>query len=336
MRALASAGVITVASAVTVALFTFRIALATRGRRLFAASTAGVEAILFGLILTGLVANLGDPLRLGAYAVGVAAGTLLGLAADERLSSGQSEVRLVVPGDGLAIVGQLHAAGWPATATPALGPSGRTTSVFVAVDDRRVDDLLRLVERLEPAPFVAVGQLRRTRPVPVPAGFAQVGDRGRYRAAAHGVTSDHPAGGHPAQRPASAVAAEGTPAQPTIRAADALRGRPAVSEPAEPDREVAIRDLRLASLELGEALAASEDPHPAVASAIAAWLTAVAARSGHDLRGLSTNPVVLARAHAAVSGMLRTVPDLPDTPALAARARGLADVLHRGLPGGAS
>jgi uncharacterized protein YebE (UPF0316 family) len=176
---LLSAVTITLTAAVTVALWTFRVALAARGRRLLSAAIAGVEAILFVLIFTGLVGNLGDPVRLGAYAVGVAGGTMLGLLADERLSSGQSEIRLVVAGDGHEVMQRLHAAGWPATVTSALGPAGPATSLFVAVDDRRVAQVLAVVDGLEPAPFVSVGRLRQTRPVRLPSGCVQGGDRGR-------------------------------------------------------------------------------------------------------------------------------------------------------------
>jgi uncharacterized protein YebE (UPF0316 family) len=164
-------------AALTVGLWTFRVALAGRGRRLLSALVAGVEALLFVLVFTGLVANLGDPLKLAAYAVGVACGTLLGIVADERLTAGNSEVRMVVPGDGTAVVERLHRAGWPATWMAGMGPEGPATSAFVVVEDRRVPDLLTLLNELDLRPFVTVERLRQTRPVPLPAGFVQVGDR---------------------------------------------------------------------------------------------------------------------------------------------------------------
>ncbi len=167
------------AAALTIGLWTFRVALAGRGRKLLSAAIAGIEAVLFVVVFTGLVANLGEPVRLTGYALGVAAGTLLGLFADERVSHGHSEVRLIVPGDGAEAVEVLHRAGWPATWTPGVGPSGPVTSVFVAVDDRRCEELLRLVADLDPATFVTVERLRHARPVRLPAGFSQIGDRRR-------------------------------------------------------------------------------------------------------------------------------------------------------------
>lgn len=169
------------AAALTISLWTFRVALAGRGRRLLSAAIAGIEAMLFVLVFTGLVTHLGDPIRLTAYALGVSVGTLLGLLADERFSAGNSEVRMVVPGDGAPLVDRLHQAGWPATWSHGMGPEGPATSAFVVVDDRRVDELLTTLDGLPIPPFVTVERLRRTYPVSLPAPFVQVGDRRNRR-----------------------------------------------------------------------------------------------------------------------------------------------------------
>lgn len=179
------------AAACTISLWTFRVALANRGRRGLSSAIAGIEAVLFVLIFTGLVANLGDPVRILGYAIGVAGGTFLGLFADERLSSGQSEVRLIFPGDGGGPIDRLLRAGWPATWTAGAGPAGSTTTAMIVVDDRDAARLLALVDTLRPVPFVTVERLRTTRPVPLPGGFTQVAGsrrggrrRGRARAGA--------------------------------------------------------------------------------------------------------------------------------------------------------
>jgi uncharacterized protein YebE (UPF0316 family) len=199
LRTLLDAAVIAGAAGLSISLWTLRVALAGRGRRSLASLIAGGEALLFVLIFTGLIANLGEPSRLIAYAVGVGGGTFVGLLTDEKLSRGQSEVRLIAPGDATAIVATLHGAGWPATGTLGVGPQGPATSVIVAVDDRRVDELLALVDTFEPAPFVTVERLRSVRPTVLPEGFAQVGDRRPARRldrrawGAHHVTGRAPA-----------------------------------------------------------------------------------------------------------------------------------------------
>jgi uncharacterized protein YebE (UPF0316 family) len=169
------------AAAISISLWTFRVALAARGRKALSATIAGIEAVLFVVIFTGLVANLGDPVRIFGYALGVAGGTLLGLAADERLSPGQSEVRLILPGDGSGAIERLLQAGWPATWSSGVGPNGPTTTVFLVIDDRRRDELFALIDRFDPSTFVTVERLRHVRPVSLPAGFVQVGAGRRAR-----------------------------------------------------------------------------------------------------------------------------------------------------------
>ncbi|WP_052666867.1 DUF5698 domain-containing protein [Nitriliruptor alkaliphilus] len=175
MDTISSAALIACAAALTVSLWTLRVALAARGRRVASAIVAGGEAVLFVVVFSRLLDSLGDPVRLAGYAVGVGLGTLVGLTADERLSGGQSEIRLVVSGPGTPLVDALHAAGWPVTATVGCGPSGAITSLSVVVDDRRSREVTALVDALAPGAFLTVERLRRARPVPLPAGLVQVG-----------------------------------------------------------------------------------------------------------------------------------------------------------------
>lgn len=79
----AAAGLAGVAT-VSVGLWTLRVALAARGRRLAASGTASVEAVLFVLAFGRVLEALDDPVRLVGYALGVAAGTFAGLTLEAR------------------------------------------------------------------------------------------------------------------------------------------------------------------------------------------------------------------------------------------------------------
>lgn len=74
-----------VLTTLNVGLWTLRVTLAATGRRLLAAAVASAEAVLFTLAFGTVVSSFDDPARIGAYAVGVGAGTLAGLAAEQRL-----------------------------------------------------------------------------------------------------------------------------------------------------------------------------------------------------------------------------------------------------------
>jgi uncharacterized protein YebE (UPF0316 family) len=146
----------------SVGLWTLRVALAARGRKVAGAAVAAVEALVFAVAFTRL--DLAAPERVGGYALGVAFGTLLGLVLDERLSGGQSELRVVVPGVQPCLVRTLRSGGWPATSLTGEGADGPVTLLFVAADDSRLPALLEDVRQAFPAASWTVHRQVRERP----------------------------------------------------------------------------------------------------------------------------------------------------------------------------
>ena len=84
----------------SVGAWTLRVSVAAAGRRVAAAGIAAAEGVLFVVVFGTVVSSLDDPVRVGGYAAGVAGGTWLGILVEERFSTGQSMVRLVVDGSG--------------------------------------------------------------------------------------------------------------------------------------------------------------------------------------------------------------------------------------------
>ena len=154
-----------------VGLWTLRVALTARGRKLVGAGVAAIEAVVFALAFTSVASNLGSPVRLTGYAVGVALGTLLGLAVNERLPAGASEVDIVVEGHDPPLTQRLRLLGWPVTTFPGDGPSGPVTIICVAVDQSRVRELTATLLRLAPEAFWTVQDLGPVHLSALPAGL---------------------------------------------------------------------------------------------------------------------------------------------------------------------
>ena len=161
---LASGAVMAVMALTSVGLWTLRVACAARGRKLVGAGVAAVEAVVFAVAFSNLASNLDAPVPVAGYAVGVAAGTLLGLFIDERGSHGKSEIQVVVPGDDPRLAETLVSLGLPATSFAAQGPRGPVTVAFVAVDDGQVPHVLTALQRTFADVFWAIQQLRRMHP----------------------------------------------------------------------------------------------------------------------------------------------------------------------------
>jgi uncharacterized protein YebE (UPF0316 family) len=180
MRPLLEAAQMAGLAFVSVSLWTLRVALTARGRKLAGAITSGIEAVVFVLAFSQAAADLAAIERLAGYAVGVALGSLTGVFLDERMSSGQSEVRVVTEGDDLSHVQALHAAGWPVTWLPGSGPDGDVTVAFVAADDKRLPTLVKALKEYAPNSFWTIERLRSARAGRVHPGWLQVGQ-------AHGI-----------------------------------------------------------------------------------------------------------------------------------------------------
>jgi uncharacterized protein YebE (UPF0316 family) len=147
----------------SVGLWTLRVALTARGRRVAGSLTAALEAVVFLVAFSRVMSDMEAIERVVGYASGVAVGTLLGVMIDERLSAGQSEVRIVTEGSDHSLATRLHSLGWPVTLTGGMGPLGETTIAFVAVDDTRVQRLVEELERSAPEAFWTVERLKSAR-----------------------------------------------------------------------------------------------------------------------------------------------------------------------------
>jgi hypothetical protein len=82
MGAIIELGGISVLAMLSVSLWTVRVALTARGSKWIGATVAAVEAVVFATAFSRLVTDLGSPLKIGAYGVGVAAGTIVGIRLD--------------------------------------------------------------------------------------------------------------------------------------------------------------------------------------------------------------------------------------------------------------
>ena len=151
---------------VSVGLWTLRVALAASGRRLAAATVAALEAVVFALAFSNLVGHLGAWQRIAGYAIGVAIGTVGGLAINDRLDRGAAVVEVVVPGHGERLRDTLHARGWPATTMPARGVSGQATVVFLVVRANRTREVLQVVRTTAPGALWMVRRATTARGAP--------------------------------------------------------------------------------------------------------------------------------------------------------------------------
>lgn len=147
VRALVIAGLVVT----EVGLWQWRMIIAARGNRPGAMLLGTLGATLQITAITQVVTNVDDPLSVGAYAVGVGIGVLLGLIAGDRLTPGTVGVTIITSASGVAA--GLWARGWAATAHTGHAEDGPVTVLFLAINRKHEERLHRDVAHLAPQAF---------------------------------------------------------------------------------------------------------------------------------------------------------------------------------------
>ncbi|MCJ7513150.1 MAG: DUF5698 domain-containing protein [Anaerolineales bacterium] len=144
-------------------LDTLRVTGVARGRRRLVWLVGFVESGIFVIVVSGVLATLGKPQNVAAYAAGFATGTLLGIVLEERLAPGHSLIRIVSPTLGLAIQSRLHAQGYGATYIPGQGQQGAIGLILAYVPRRQVEPVKDLVLGEDASAFMTVEHVRQLR-----------------------------------------------------------------------------------------------------------------------------------------------------------------------------
>jgi uncharacterized protein YebE (UPF0316 family) len=130
-------------------LVVFRTTFVVTGRRVAASVTAAAEGTVW-LTAAGIVLADLSPVRLAAYAVGVATGTLVGMSIVRALRLGMVTLRLFAPpGTGELAAGILRAQGHGATVFAGTGANGPVEMVLSVLRRREARIALESVRHLD-------------------------------------------------------------------------------------------------------------------------------------------------------------------------------------------
>jgi uncharacterized protein YebE (UPF0316 family) len=144
----------------SMAVSTVRLLVMGRVNTFLLMTLAGIEALTFALSLGLVASNLGDLLNLGAYCVGFAVGTVVGMWIEERLAAGFSTINIVSMGKSLPIANAIRAAGFGATRSSGEGGTGTVGLVRVVTRRRNSSEIFKLVMKVDSAAFVTVEETR--------------------------------------------------------------------------------------------------------------------------------------------------------------------------------
>ena len=148
---------------IDVSLGTVRMIVAVRGQRRIAALVGFVEVLIWVVAVGSTLQHLGSPYHVLGYAAGFAAGTYVGILAENGLALGTVVVRAIVPDDANGATAQaLRAEGYAVTEVDGRGQDGPVDILNTVVERKEAPHVIDLIEARAPRSFVTVEELRTT------------------------------------------------------------------------------------------------------------------------------------------------------------------------------
>ncbi len=156
---------------VEVALWQWRVAVTGRGQYLRGAVLGGVGAVIQITVVLRLVGDVGGAASIVGYAAGVALGVAAGGVLDRRATPQLLKVQVIAPSRH-RLPREVRAHGWPVTQFTARGDDEELDVINIAVADRHLPELERIVDGVSPEAVWIVERVVRGRGLasPTPGG----------------------------------------------------------------------------------------------------------------------------------------------------------------------
>jgi uncharacterized protein YebE (UPF0316 family) len=134
-----------------------------RGKKGLAWILGFFQSLLFVIAITSVLANLDNFLNVIAYAAGFATGNVVGMIIENRLAVGHINMTIFSPMAGPRIADALRNSGFAATEVSGRGRNGMVSVLHVAVLRKRVDEVEKIVLKMDNDAFVTAQDVRPIR-----------------------------------------------------------------------------------------------------------------------------------------------------------------------------
>lgn len=139
---------------VYVSLFTIRIILVMKARRMLATLISMAEVFIYLMALNIVLKNIDEPINLAAYCIGWGAGVWLGIKIEEWLALGYTTLQIVVDHDANTLPITLRENGYGVTSWLAEGRDGPRLVMQVLAKRNQEKNLMKLIQEIAPKAFV--------------------------------------------------------------------------------------------------------------------------------------------------------------------------------------
>ncbi|MBT3570908.1 MAG: DUF2179 domain-containing protein [Flavobacteriales bacterium] len=143
-------------------LGTMRTLLVSKNKPIYAALIGLVESAIWIVAISQVIKDIDDPVLIGAYAAGFAAGTILGTYIERIVGVGNIVVRVFTPSNSPSVAETLRDNGHGVTVIDGEGKEGPVKIYLCVIPRRKLKSVLGMIEEINPNAYITTDMANPT------------------------------------------------------------------------------------------------------------------------------------------------------------------------------
>jgi len=143
-------------------LGTMRTLLVSKNKPIYAALIGLVESAIWIVAISQVIKDIDDPVLIGAYAAGFAAGTILGTYIERIVGVGNIVVRVFTPSNSPSVAETLRDNGHGVTVIDGEGKEGPVKIYLCVIPRRKLKSVLNMIEEINPNAYITTDMANPT------------------------------------------------------------------------------------------------------------------------------------------------------------------------------
>ncbi len=143
-------------------LGTMRALLVAKNKPIYAALIGLVESAIWIVAISQVIKDIDDPLLIGAYAAGFAAGTILGSYIERIVGLGNVVVRVFSSAKSPSVAENLREEGYGVTIIDGKGKDGPVKIYLCIIPRRKLKSVLNMIEKINPNAYITTDMANPT------------------------------------------------------------------------------------------------------------------------------------------------------------------------------
>ena len=143
-------------------LGTMRARLVSRKKPIYGALIGLIESIIWIIAVAKVINDINEPILIAGYAIGFAAGTILGYYAERILGLGDVEIRVFASTKSPSVAEALREKGFGVTIINGEGKDGNVKIYWCIIPRRKLKSALKIIKKVNPDAYITTDSANPT------------------------------------------------------------------------------------------------------------------------------------------------------------------------------